>query len=76
MGVTTLFGLEGYVPLNRVWFSRSRVLKDKSHELCTCGPKRDACRGFRIPGVLKRGLALNLEDVTVKGQLQMKLYEA
>ena len=32
--------------------------------------------GFRIPGVLKRGLALNLEDVTVKGQLQMNLYEA
>ena len=29
-----------------------------------------------FPGVLKRGLALNLEGVTVKGQLQMNLYEA
>ena len=76
MGGTTLFGLEGYVPLNRVWFSRSGVLKGKSHELCTCEPKLDACRGFRIPGVLKRGFALNLEGVTVKGQLQMNLYEA
>ena len=40
---------------------------------CTSESKRNACRGFRIPGVLKRGLALNLEDVTIKGELQMNL---